>query len=249
MKPPVNLADYDHPLVRETALRVTAGETAIRGKLEKLFYFVRDEIAFGFPADGDLVQASETLRLGVGQCNTKGTLFLALCKASGIPARLHFSLIRKEIQRGLFNGIAYRLMPPLISHAWLEVLVDGQWRRLDSYINDRRFYEAGKAALRACGWDTGFSVACSGGEPSAEFNLDEERFVQMDAVVEDQGVWDEPGDYYASPAYRNRPGALRLLMYRLLVDRINRTVQRLRRGVTASRSDVPPPVATAASCP
>lgn len=247
MKPPVNLADYDHPLVRETALRVTAGETAVRGKLEKLFYFVRDEVAFGFPAEGDLVRASETLRLGFGQCNTKGTAFLALCKASGIPARLHFSLIRKEIQRGLFTGVAYWLMPRLISHAWLEVQVDGRWRKLDSYINDERFYEAGKAALRACRWDTGFSVACSGGEPSAKFSLDEERFVQMDAVVADQGVWDEPGDYYASPAYKNRPGAFRLLMYRLLVGRINRTVQRLRRGVTASRSDVPPPVATAAS--
>lgn len=237
MKPHIALADHSHPLVRDTALRLTAGENATRGKIEKLFYFVRDEILFGFPADGDLVRASDTLLLGFGQCNTKGTLFLALCKASGIPARLHFSLIRKEIQRGLFTGIAYRLMPPLISHAWIEVYVDGDWHRLDSYINDERFYEAGKAALRACGWDTGFSVACSSGESSAAFNLDAERFVQMDAVVEDQGVWDEPSDYYASPAYRNRPGALRLLVYRLLVGGINRTVQRLRAGAAPAAAE------------
>jgi transglutaminase/protease-like cytokinesis protein 3 len=32
--------------------------------------------------------------------------------------------------------LAYRLMPPLISHSWLEVQIDGTWRRLDSYIND-----------------------------------------------------------------------------------------------------------------
>jgi hypothetical protein len=223
------LADYEHPLVRETAERLTRDEATIRGKIEKLFYFVRDGIKFAFPADGDLVKASDTIRSGVGQCNTKGTLFLALCKAAGIPARLHFSTIKKDIQHGLFTGLAYRLMPPEISHSWLEVMIDGRWRRLDSYINDEAFYEAGKAALRERGWNTGFSISREGGESSAAFNLDEEKFVQMDAVVGDHGVWDEPSNYYASSAYKNRPGLLRLLVYRALIGSINRRVERLRR--------------------
>lgn len=114
------LADDDHPLVRETAERLIRGEEAPRRRLEKLFYYVRDEIRFGFPMDGDLVKASDTIGLGMGQCNTKGALFLALCRASGIPGRMHFSLIKKEIQRGLFTGLGYLLMPPLISHGWLD---------------------------------------------------------------------------------------------------------------------------------
>lgn len=224
------LADYDHPLVRETAKTLTNGETTVRGKIEKLFYYVRDKIKFGFPKDGDLVKASETIQSGVGQCNTKGTLFLALCKTLEIPARLHFSLIKKDIQRGLFTGIAYRLMPMLISHAWIEVEVDGIWHKLDSYINDEPFYYAAKTALRKCGWDTGFSVACSSGQSSAAFNLDRESFVQMDAVVQDQGVWDEPNDYYVSSFYKNRPNFFKLLLYWLLIGSINRKVEYLRQG-------------------
>lgn len=243
MKRTDRLADYDHPLVHETALNLAQGETTDRGKISRLFYYVRDGIKFGFPADGDLVSASETIRSGVGQCNTKGILFLALCKALDIPARLHFSLIKKDIQRGLFTGVAYRLMPPLISHSWLEVQVDGTWRRLDSYINDEPFYESAKTALRRCGWNTGFSVACSGGESSAALNLDEEKFVQMDAVVEDQGVWDDPNDYYASPAYKNRPGFFKLLIYRMLIGSINRKVERLRQGASRLGSVAQPSVA------
>lgn len=105
------LVDHDHPLVRETAERLIGDETSPRGQLAQLFSYVRDEILFGFPADGDLMKASETILLGMGQCNTKGTLLVALCRSVGIPARMHFSLIKKEIQRGLFTGIGYALMP------------------------------------------------------------------------------------------------------------------------------------------
>lgn len=79
--------------------------------LARIFRYVRDDIVFGFPLKGDFVKASETINLGYGQCNTKATLLLALCKASGIPARIHFSWIRKDIQKGFFTGLAYWLMP------------------------------------------------------------------------------------------------------------------------------------------
>jgi hypothetical protein len=228
MKSIQKLADYDHPVVRETADRLTRGEASPRGKLEKLFYFVRDEIRFGFPQDGDLVKASETIGLGMGQCNTKGALFLALCRAAGIPARIHFSLIKKEIQRGLFTGIGYMLMPSLLSHSWVEVRIEGKWRRLDSYINDKPFYMAGKKALRERGWGTGYSISCASGESSADFQIDDEKFVQMDAVAADHGVWDDPSDYYRSDNYRNRPNPIKRLLYRLLISRVNARVSRMR---------------------
>jgi hypothetical protein len=228
MKSILRLADDDHPLVRNTAERLTRGEASPRGKLEKLFYFVRDEIRFGFPQDGDLVKASETIGLGMGQCNTKGALFLALCRAAGIPARIHFSLIKKKIQRGLFTGIGYLLMPPLISHSWLEVMIDGKWRRLDSYINDMAFYMAAKKALKKRGWDTGYSISCSSGASSADFHIEDEKFVQMDAVVADQGVWDDPSDYYRTDNYRNRPDPVKMFFYRVMIKRVNGRVARMR---------------------
>ena len=104
----------------------------------------------------------------------------------------------------------FRLVPDKLSHSWIEVQVDDRWRRIDSYINDLDFYQAGKQELNKKGWDTGFSIACSGGESSIGLNLDEEAFVQMDAVVEDQGVWEHPAEYYATEHYRNRPSAVKL---------------------------------------
>ena len=222
------LTDFTDPLVQTTALQVIGDEQTVRGKLRKLFYFVRDEIQFGFPLGGDFVKASDTIRSGVGQCNTKGTLFLALCKALEIPARLHFATVNKQIQQGLFTGIAFRLMPSFISHAWLEVKVDERWCRIDSYINDLPFYMAAKDELQKRSWDMGFSIASSGYNSGIEFDLDENSFVQMNAVKGDHGIWDEPADYYRSSNYKNRPSKLRLLAYRFLVDAANRQIERIR---------------------
>jgi len=57
-------ADHDHPLVKDTAARLTQAETTLRGKLEQLFHYVRDDIRFAFPDDGDFVKASDTIQLG-----------------------------------------------------------------------------------------------------------------------------------------------------------------------------------------
>jgi hypothetical protein len=228
MKSIQRLADYDHPLVQEIAQYLTQGEKTIRGKLEKIFYYVRDDILFGFPKKGDLIKASDTIMLGIGQCNTKGTLFLALCRATGIPARIHFSLIDKEIQRGLFAGLRYKLLPSLLSHSWIEVKVEGTWRRVDAYINDEAYFRVAVSILKKKGWETGYSVSCPNGTCSCEFNFDEDRFVQMGAVVEDHGLWNDPSDYFATDKYKNRPNALMMFLYRLRIGTINRKCTKLR---------------------
>ena len=155
---------------------MTGNTNTVLEKLDRLFHYVRDDIKFGFTQDGDLMKASTTIRLGKGQCNTKGTLLLALSKAVGIPARIHFSLIKKEIQRGLFTGLGYKLMPLLLSHSWIEVEVDGKWRSIHSYINDEEYYMAAKSELKKKRWDTGYSVSCPSGECSCDFNVDQEVF-------------------------------------------------------------------------
>ena len=225
------LADFDHPLVVSTATELTKGQETIVGKLEKIFYFVRDEIEFSFPLKGDLVSASETIRSRRGQCNTKGCLFLALCKSIGIPARLHFSLIRKEIQRGFFTGFSYWLLPRNVSHSWIEVQVDSKWHRIDSYINDDRLHQAAVKELDRRGWQTGFSISkppLEGDKHCNNFDLGAEQFEQMAAVTGDHGTWDEPAEYYSSPQYQNRPGPIRMFIYRLVVGGANRRVAKLR---------------------
>jgi hypothetical protein len=233
MRIPSKLADDDHPLVRETARRLTRKRQSPRDKLRALFFFVRDDIRFGYPKNGDIVPASETIRLGVGQCNTKAALLIALARAAGLHARAHFSAIDKEIQKGIFPGWAFKRMPDELSHCWVEVEIEGRWRQVDSFINDADFYDAGRRALQARGWRTGYSISCENGESDPGFNVDEERFVQMGAVTGDHGTFDDPADYYRGPEYLNRPGVLALLMYRLVVGFANRRVERMRRHCRA----------------
>lgn len=224
----IALADHDHPLVKAKAKELTKDHISVEDKIMAIFNYVRDDIKFAFPKEGDFVTASKTISYSYGQCNTKGTLFIALCKAIGIPARIHFSLIKKEIQKGLFSGIAFWLMPKYISHSWAEVKIDEKWVKIDSYINDKQFYEVGKTKLKEKGWDTGYSISCSENNSSAELDLKEEKFVQMDAVTEDHGVYDEPMKYYKTSKYKNRPNFFKDFLYRLWVGRINKKVEKLR---------------------
>lgn len=224
------LADYNNSIVKNKALELTKNKQTFEEKIKAIFLYVRDDIRFQFPKEGDFVPASKTIEYQYGQCNTKGTLFLALCKSIGIEARIHYSLIKKDIQKGLFTGIAYWLMPEYISHSWIEIKVNEKWVKIDSYINDKYLYEAGKIALKEKGWNTGYSISCSNNSSSIDLDLQNEKFVQMDAVVGDHGVYNEPIEYYKSDKYKNRPNAFKMLLYKLMIDGINNKVKKLRKN-------------------
>ncbi len=85
------LADYDHPTIKELAARLTQSETTVRGKLERIFHHVRDDIQFGFPMDGDYAKASGTVRLGTGNATRRPRCCLPLARR---PAFLRASTSR-----------------------------------------------------------------------------------------------------------------------------------------------------------
>ena len=68
-------------------------------RIKAIYNFVRDEILFGYNTN-DNIPASKVLKDGYGQCNTKGTLFMALLRACGIPCRVHGFTIDKKLQKG-----------------------------------------------------------------------------------------------------------------------------------------------------
>ena len=217
------LSDFDHPVVAAKARELTSRKKTPREKLESLFLFVRDGIKFGFPPVWDEITASEVLAYGVGYCNTKATLFRALCRASGIPAKLHFGLIDTRIMRGVLPSFAFPFMPKTGAHSWTEVLLDGQWRPIDSYINDQAFYRGAAKRLEASGRPLGYSLAPIGGRSSCDLNFGEKGFVHMGAVVEDHGEWDDAGEYFASDRYR-RQSAFQARLYPTLAFLANRKI-------------------------
>ena len=81
-------------------------------RLKSIYDFVRDEILFGYNID-DNVPASKVLADGYGQCNTKGTLFMAILRACNIPCRVHGFTIDKKLQKGAMTGVVYKNAPQM----------------------------------------------------------------------------------------------------------------------------------------
>ena len=84
-------------------------------RLKSIYDFVRDEILFGYNID-DNVPASKVLADGYGQCNTKGTLFMAILRACNIPCRVHGFTIDKKLQKGAMTGVVYKNAPQNVFH-------------------------------------------------------------------------------------------------------------------------------------
>lgn len=80
--------------------------------IKAIYNYVRDEIPFGYNID-DSIPASKVLADGYGQCNTKGTLFMALLRACNIPCRVHGFTIDKKLQKGAMTGLVYRSAPKM----------------------------------------------------------------------------------------------------------------------------------------
>jgi hypothetical protein len=226
------LADSNSALVVETATELIGNRDDPLAKLEALFLFVRDQILFGFPSkwkEWDKVTASHVIEAGYGYCNTKATLLIALCRASGISARVHCGLIDANLMRGVFPAIAFPFLPKAGSHSWTEVLIDGTWQPVDSYINDAQLFRAARKRLEESGNTLGFSLSCDAGKCSCEFNFGEKGFVHMGAVVEDHGVWEDPSQYFASDKYLEF-NAFERRCYPVIAVLSNRNIRRLRRS-------------------
>jgi hypothetical protein len=227
------LSNRDHPVIVATVNELTGGKHSVLEKLEALFHFVRDGIPFGFPAtfsDWDTVSASKVVESGFGYCNTKATLLVALCAAAGIPSRLHFGLIDAQVMRGIFPPFALPFLPKVGPHSWTEVQVEGNWKPMDSYINDEKLFRAARVRLERAGRSFGYSLACVDGKCSCEFNFGEKGFAQMGAVVEDHGAWEDASQYFATEQYA-RFNAIQRLLYPILAAISNSKIEKLRASV------------------
>lgn len=227
MNQPEILSDYNHPSVMSKAQSLTEGNQALMDQVHSIFMFVRDEIKFGFPPVWDNVKASETLLYGLGYCNTKATLFHALCRAAGIQSRIHAGHIDISIIRGIFPSFAIPMMPSTGNHSWIEVYIDGEWRPVDSYINDRDFYISALSMLRKSGMEAAYSISHAKGDSSCEFNFGAKGFVHMGSVVEDQGIWTDFSEYMASDRYLAM-NQLQKKLYPLLAGLCNRNIEKIR---------------------
>lgn len=220
------LLDVHHPAIESLVAR--RGWRALNSydRVGAVYDFVRNEIAFGYN-EGDELPASRVLADGIGQCNTKSTLLMALLRAVGIPCRFHGFTIDKPLQKGAITGLAYRLAPQRIIHSWVEVSLEDRWIALEGFILDapylsslqRRFPQAG----RFCGYGAATPDLSS---PGVEWR-GEDAYIQRDGITGDFGIFDSPDAFYARHG-SNLSGLKRWLYADVIRHRMNAQVRRIR---------------------
>jgi len=136
--------------------KLTSQNAAARAVYE----FCREEILFGYNCDADNMSASRVLDEGIGHCNTKSTLLMALLRAVGIPCRLHAFTIHKRLQRGALTPLVYFMAPSEIVHTWAEAQLDDQWIALEGLILDSAYLKAVQHRFTHCAHPfLGYAVA------------------------------------------------------------------------------------------
>ncbi len=132
---PTAMIDSDHPAVVEYARRHAVGDTD-RDQAVALFYAVRDDFRYDpyrITLTPEGMRASTVLANGYGWCVPKATLLAAVCRASGIPARLGFADVRNHLSTQRMREVMGTDI--FYWHGFTEILLDGRWIKATPAFN------------------------------------------------------------------------------------------------------------------
>lgn len=196
-------------------------------RIKAIYNYVRDEILFGYNID-DSIPASKVLADGYGQCNTKGTLFMALLRACNIPCRVHGFTIDKRLQKGAMTGLVYRSAPKNVLHSWLEIFFEDIWYELEAFILDNSYFFKLQQAHSDCvGAFCGYGVAVKDFQhPVIDFDRNN-TYIQSEGINQDFGIYDCPDDFLKE--HRQEMSVIKAFAYRNLGRHLmNRNVKKIR---------------------
>lgn len=230
------LLDLEDTKLRLRAHALTQLCKSEREKALAIYGFVK-RLPFAKPLKMRLRTAREVIAAGRGDADDKATVLMALLRASDIPARLRYIELRGEILRGLTAGIASAARP--VAEIWL----NDRWMRTDTYIFDAAYMAAARQRLKDAGWDWGYAIhreghmiwtgsgdAWLGGMPTSEDPM----------VMSDMGVFSDPMELLASPAWRaSYPRITRAVQWNVLAPMMERVVRELREEGSAPPSASP----------
>lgn len=218
--------DIKSPKLRTRMLSLTQLLATDREKAVAIHDFVKS-LPFGVVADYSEHNATSVLKLGHGDCFTKGMLMIALLRCAGIPSRLRFVSLPVHFLRGVID-----LGQASIVHAMSEVWMDGRWSTTDTYVPDLAMQMAGIARLAQENRDLGYGVHrrgavywLGGKDASAQCHACDENSLP----TVDWGVADDPLSFYADSSHSElRRNFLTRLKWRLAAPTVNKRVAVLR---------------------
>jgi transglutaminase-like putative cysteine protease len=227
---PTPYLDFGAPHLKALAQTLAMGRPSAKARALAAFYYVRDQVRFGFHPAFYALKASEVLSHGRGFCNNQSTLMVALLRALGVPARAHFVDISADVLDGVLDP-----RTPYVDHSWTEAWIDGRWVAVDAYIVDPPLMAGAKRRLRAEGRMLGYGAHVNARSDWDAWSGAFSQFVNDGAVARlstrDHGVFDDVQAFYAAPGPRwNRRNPVLTAALLATVGGINRRIEAIREG-------------------
>lgn len=221
------MLDYNSPEIQSLIRDRNWNELDEFNKIKKIYNFVRDEIKFGYNVD-DSITASQVLKDGYGQCNTKGTLFMALLRGVAVPCKVHGFTIDKKLQKGAMTGFVYANAPNNIFHSWIEVFYSGSWYELEAFILDVEYLTKLQIINSECtGAFCGYGVAVPDFKnPVIDWNANN-TYIQSEGINQDFGSYNSPDELLKE--HHQEMSAFKGFLFRHLGRHLmNRNVRKIR---------------------
>lgn len=223
------LLDYSHPRIAGLVEARGWDDTGIDDRAKAVYEYVRDEIPFGYNRE-EVIPASQVLSEGLGQCNTKGTLLMALLRRCDVPCRFHAFTVDKRLQAGLMPAGLFKLLPESIIHSWVEARLDDAWRNLEGFIIDTALLS--RIQSRFPSWQgsfCGYGLACDELQHPSNGWARNDTYIQHRAINGDLGIYDSPDRFYMS--HHSNVSGLKGFVWRWAYYRpTNRNVEKIRAG-------------------
>lgn len=187
-----NLLDFDNKNIQKLIKDRSWNSLEEVDRIKAIYNYIRDEILFGYNKD-DNIKASKVLKDKIGQCNTKGILFMALLRACNIPCRIHGFTIDKLLQEGAMTGFVYKKAPNNVLHSWVEIYYDNTWYELEGFILDKPYLTNLQIKFNNVdGKFLGYGVAVKDFKnPVIDFNKNN-TYIQSEGINQDFGIYDNP---------------------------------------------------------
>ncbi len=220
-----DLLDLEDSRLRLRARALTQLCKSDRERALAVYGFVK-RMPFAKPFKMRLRTAREVLDAGQGDAPDKATALVALLRLAGLPARLHYYLLRGEILRGITSTLASAARP--VAEIWL----DGHWVCTDTYIFDATYVAAARQRLKDAGWDWGYGIHT---KAHTLWNGKDDAYLggvapdKDEMVISDLGVFDEPQAYVNSATYQNNHTRLtRAVHWNMLAPTMDKVARELR---------------------
>lgn len=223
-----SLLDFNSPAI-QTLIKNRHWKTLrTYERIGAAYDFVRDEIRFGYN-EMDTLRASQVLKQGFGQCNTKAILLMALFRSLNIPCRLHGFTIKKSLQRGVIPELIYPITPPNILHSWVEIFYENTWISLEGFILDTAYLTALQAKFNTttslCKYGAGTDTLNA---PNVNW-CGRDTYIQKTGINADFGIFDDPDSFYN--LHQQNMSFLTHILYKFIIRHwMNVRVEKFRAG-------------------